>query len=323
MAEAWEQLAWANQIYPLDEGSSIKYLVRPERSAVYGEPVTIRRGTPTLERWRSVQLIWFRSLTIRRRSRPPRRRSGDARRARRPGRGLRALRPRRRALLRAQRRPRRDARRSPAGPMADGVREVVADLAAVGGRLWDLTLSVDGEVRATEPGVPMLFGIAPFEGIDVGIDRRSPVSLGHLRAVRPVPVHRHARRRHVHARRARPRRPGEPDGHVAGAGRWRTSRSPGRSRSSPFGGSRLVSWCRAVVSDPPLWRPRVEAACEGRHRRRRHPRAHDRRHVRHDVRGRRWRPRRAAGGHRPPVLRLQDRRRPAGRDQPGDRRLVG
>jgi arylsulfatase len=24
--------------------------------------------------------------------------------------------------------------------------------------------------------VPLLFGIAPFEGIDVGIDRRSPVS---------------------------------------------------------------------------------------------------------------------------------------------------
>ena len=36
-----------------------------ERSAVYGEPVTIRRGTPTLERWRSVQLLWFRSVNIR------------------------------------------------------------------------------------------------------------------------------------------------------------------------------------------------------------------------------------------------------------------
>ena len=36
--------AWENQIYPLDEGSSVKYLLRPERSAVYGEPVTIRRA---------------------------------------------------------------------------------------------------------------------------------------------------------------------------------------------------------------------------------------------------------------------------------------
>ena len=34
---------------------------------------------------------------------------------------------------------------------------------------------VDGEDRAAVPDVPMLYGIAPFEGIDVGIDRRSPV----------------------------------------------------------------------------------------------------------------------------------------------------
>ena len=65
MAAAWEELAWAHYVYPLDEGSSIKYLQRPGRSEVYGEPVTIRRGTPTLERWRSVQLLWFRSVNIR------------------------------------------------------------------------------------------------------------------------------------------------------------------------------------------------------------------------------------------------------------------
>src|SRR5690606_2544465 len=60
LAALWEQAAWANQVYPLDEGSSIRYLVRPPWVAVFGEPVTVRPGTPTLERWRSVQLIWFR-----------------------------------------------------------------------------------------------------------------------------------------------------------------------------------------------------------------------------------------------------------------------
>ena len=39
LADAWERAAWENRIYPLDEGSSYKYLVRPERSEVYGEPV--------------------------------------------------------------------------------------------------------------------------------------------------------------------------------------------------------------------------------------------------------------------------------------------
>jgi arylsulfatase len=47
---------------------------------------------------------------------------------------------------------------------------------APGDRVWDVTISVDGEERATLHGVPLLFGMAPFEGIDVGIDRRSPVS---------------------------------------------------------------------------------------------------------------------------------------------------
>ena len=29
---------------------------------MFGEPVTVVPGTPTLERWRSVQLIWFRAV---------------------------------------------------------------------------------------------------------------------------------------------------------------------------------------------------------------------------------------------------------------------
>ena len=64
LQEAWEAAAWEQQIYPLDEGTAIKYVQRPERNEVFGEPVTIVRGTSTLERWRSVQLIWFRSVTI-------------------------------------------------------------------------------------------------------------------------------------------------------------------------------------------------------------------------------------------------------------------
>ena len=52
---------------------------------------------------------------------------------------------------------------------------MVADFAAPGKNMWDVTLLVDGEERAVVREVPMLYGMAPFEGIDVGIDRRSPV----------------------------------------------------------------------------------------------------------------------------------------------------
>ena len=35
LAAAWEAAAHAEQIYPLDEGSNVKFVQRPERSAVY------------------------------------------------------------------------------------------------------------------------------------------------------------------------------------------------------------------------------------------------------------------------------------------------
>jgi arylsulfatase len=186
MAAAWEELAWESYVYPLDEGSSIKYLQRPERSEVYGESVTIRRGTPTLERWRSVQLLWFRSVTIRVQLDH---RAADvgmlvAHGDQGAGYALYVLDGRlwfvhnngRGAMLEVD-----------GGPMPDGVREVVADLRATGQQQWELTLSVDGEERAVEAGVPMLFGIAPFEGIDVGIDRRSPVSWSIYERFGPFP----------------------------------------------------------------------------------------------------------------------------------------
>ena len=100
------------------------------------------------------------------------------------------------------------------GAMPDGVREVVADLRATADRHWELTLSVDGEVRATQPDVPMLFGIAPFEGIDVGIDRRSPVSWEIYERFGPFPYTGTLARGHVHAGRARARRAGADDGHA-------------------------------------------------------------------------------------------------------------
>ena len=175
MAEAWEREAWANQVYPLDEGSAIKYLVRPERSDVYRGPVTITAGTPTLERWRSVQLIWFRSVTI----------TADVDFV--PGdRGILvahgdqgsgyALYVLDDELCFVHNDGRGHLRHLSAGPVPAGARTVGARLDAVGKGVWTLGLDVDGAERARLVDVPLLYGIAPFEGIDVGIDRRSPVS---------------------------------------------------------------------------------------------------------------------------------------------------
>jgi arylsulfatase A-like enzyme len=175
LAAAWDDAAWANRVYPLDEGSGIKYLQRPERSRVYAEPVTIVRGTPTLERWRSVQLLWFRALriTVALDFAP-----GDAgylvaHGDQGAGYGLYVLDD---ELVFVHNDGRGTMRELSGGRLPAGCREVVADFAAPGKRRWTVGLHVDGEPRSTLEEVPMLFGMAPFEGIDVGIDRRSPVS---------------------------------------------------------------------------------------------------------------------------------------------------
>jgi arylsulfatase len=62
------------------------------------------------------------------------------------------------------------------GPLEPGAREIELRLTAAGGQRWDAVLAVDGVERAAREGLAMLSYIAPFEGIDVGIDRRSPVA---------------------------------------------------------------------------------------------------------------------------------------------------
>jgi arylsulfatase len=175
LADAWEQAAWDHQVYPLDEGSSVKYLVRPPWTDVYGAPVTVAPGTPTLERWRAVQLIWFRGcrFTADLEFRP-----GDqgylfAHGDQGSGYGTYVLDD---ELVFVHNDGRGHLRHLSGGSVPDGARRIVTELHAPGNTVWNVTLSVDGEERGTLADVPMLFGIAPFEGIDVGLDRRSPVS---------------------------------------------------------------------------------------------------------------------------------------------------
>jgi arylsulfatase len=175
LAAAWEDAAWANLVYPLDEGSGIKYLLRPPRSRVYGEPVTILPGTATLERWRSLQLIWFRAVAI---CIELDHGVGDqgylvAHGDQGAGYGAYVLDD---ELVFVHNDGRGHMRELSGGRLGAGPHAVLVDVAVPGKQQWTVTLVVDGEARTSLDGVPMLYGMAPFEGIDVGIDRRSPVS---------------------------------------------------------------------------------------------------------------------------------------------------
>jgi hypothetical protein len=170
LAAAWEASARANQVYPLDEGSGTKFLQRPERSQVFGEEVTVFPGTPTLERWRCQQLVANRSFTVTVKIASPGTGTlvahGDQ------GGGY-ALFIDSDALTLAHN-DGRGRTRLISGSI--GTASVVeADFTAPGGGTWSVVLRADGEEVASGEGLTLLFPMAPFQGIDVGVDRGSPV----------------------------------------------------------------------------------------------------------------------------------------------------
>ena len=201
LAARWEAAAWAGQVFPLDEGTQVKYLIRPPHQAAYEQPVTLLPGTPTLERWRSLQLLFLRSvaITIQVTVGPDDEGILVAHGDQGGGyvvwidtEGLHAAHNDGCGRLRQI-----DAERP-----APGGRELALHLDAPGGGTWDALLRVDGELVASEAGWPCLYAMAPFEGIDVGLDRRSPVLwrlyeehgcypyTGHITSVTYEPGHR-------------------------------------------------------------------------------------------------------------------------------------
>jgi arylsulfatase len=64
LAEAWEVAAVANQVRPLDEGSWLMMIQRPPSDQAFHGPLTVYPGTPSLEHWRSVLLVQRRAWTV-------------------------------------------------------------------------------------------------------------------------------------------------------------------------------------------------------------------------------------------------------------------
>ncbi|HNB96331.1 MAG TPA: sulfatase-like hydrolase/transferase, partial [Microthrixaceae bacterium] len=174
LVEAWESAAWENQIFPMDEGTGYRFLLRPPWVERYDEPVVLHAGMPTLDRWRSQRLILWRDATI-----TADVTLGEGDRgilfahgdqgggyslyvddtgelvAAHNGYGLEG-----------------EVRGPVVGP---GRHELELRITCPGDDLWDLAVAVDGEAVAAGTGFRLLMAMAPFEGIDVGLDRRSPV----------------------------------------------------------------------------------------------------------------------------------------------------
>lgn len=175
LSQRFDDVAHDNQVFPLDEGSSWRWVVRPPHDDAFGEPVTLWPGTPTLERWRSSRLMWQRSCVIRiatdwaEGDRGMLVAHGDQ------GGGYAVYVDAGRVHY-VQNDGHGATRELDGGPLTPGTCEIVVRIDAQARWRWNVVVAVDGEERATLLDQPMLFPMAPFEGIDIGIDRRSPVS---------------------------------------------------------------------------------------------------------------------------------------------------
>jgi len=174
LAAAFHDAAVANQVYPLDEGSGWRWLVRPPKDAIFHEPVTIWPGTPTLERMRSGALVWQRTCVI----------TVDCRHlagsrgvlvAHGDQGGGYCVEVDHDALWFVHNDGHGTTTRTAGGPVGSGRHSIQLTLGAPGGGRWIVALAVDGEQRFADLDRPMLWPMAPFTGISIGIDRGSPV----------------------------------------------------------------------------------------------------------------------------------------------------
>ena len=174
MIDAWDDAAWRNRVYPLDEGTRLIRALRPPDHDALTHPITILPGSPTVERYRAQRVIAGRSFTI---TIDLDHRPGDE------------------GILVAH--GGQDAgyvvwiedghlwfeineagvpRRLDPMPLPGECRQIVVDVTAPGGRVWNVEVAADGRAGISAKGLMQIFGFLPYEGIDVGLDRRSPVS---------------------------------------------------------------------------------------------------------------------------------------------------
>jgi arylsulfatase A-like enzyme len=174
MVAAWDKAAWENQVFPLDEGTGLRWIERPPWNRHLSEPVRILPGTPTLERFRSAALINARSFRVEIEVATTDGDEGVLVAHGDQGGGYAVYVEDGTICFAYNGYGETTVLRC--GPVPVGPSRIVLAMEAPGNLRWHATVSVDGSTRAEQRDLVMLTAIAPFEGIDVGIDRRSPVS---------------------------------------------------------------------------------------------------------------------------------------------------
>ena len=174
LAAAFHQAALANQVYPLDEGSGWRWLARPPEDQVFRQPVTIWPGTPTLERIRSGALVWQRNCVIAIDATLVEGSAGVLVAHGDQGGGY-AVEVTGGQLWFVHNDGHGLTKREDLGSMTPGRHQISIALGAPGGGRWVVSASIDGQTCGDSFERPLLWPMAPFTGIDIGIDSKSPV----------------------------------------------------------------------------------------------------------------------------------------------------
>lgn len=180
LVREWEEEAWRNQVYPLDEGSRLISLWRPPWDAELIEPLRILPGTPTIERHRSTQLIEGRSFQVL--VHWDYQAGDEGVLVAHGGQAAGYILYVENGSLFFEENEYGEPRKLDPVPLQNTSREVSLDIEPSDRRGWRVALKVDGCNVTEGRDFVQLGGFLPFEGIDIGIDRRSPVSWDlHLR----------------------------------------------------------------------------------------------------------------------------------------------
>jgi arylsulfatase len=174
LSRAWERAAWDNAVFPLNDGTGLLLLLRRPDEQTLTQPVTILPGTPTLERYRSQKLVALRSFEFEVDLEHGRGDAGVLVAHGDQGGGY-ALFVGDDGHLTLAYNQYGEVVEADGGTLPPGRHVLTVATTAGPGLTWDWTLAVSGEIVARLDETEMLLGLAPLQGIDVGLDRRSPV----------------------------------------------------------------------------------------------------------------------------------------------------
>lgn len=174
LVAAWEAAAKANFVYPLTDGFRTEHIRKSPYEEPYFGKVRILPGTPTLERVRSARMTVGRSFDVLVNWNYKRGDEGIV--LAHGGQHLGYVVYVKNGELHFNANTNGIMTRLQPVSLGESSSTFTLHVAAPGGRKWEVGFTVDGAAHPRQGGFNQPFSFLPYEGIDVGLDRRSPVS---------------------------------------------------------------------------------------------------------------------------------------------------